>query len=200
MIEKQKKIDCTQGLAHYTSDTKEIEYRIRQYKGIKNAAVIVVEVKPGEWDLCAYVVPTLFDSLHMIDRLDLREYLSAHLPGHMIPVYVVILEELPLTAVGEIDPTRLPLPEKPGDEKYAAPRDWVEKKLVDIWSDVLHLDEKHIGIDSDFADLGGHSLSAVRLLGKIHKEFDVLLAMKDVLNISTIRGLGQLIKKRKTMN
>lgn len=69
-----------------------------------------------------------------------------------------------------------------------------------IWGDVLHLDEKFIGIDSDFADLGGHSLSAIRLLSKIHKEFDLPLAMKDVLNISTIRGLAKLIKKGKIRN
>lgn len=200
MIEEQKKVDCPLGISHHPIDTKEVEHRIRQYKGIKDAAVIVMEVAPGEWDLCAYVVPTLFDSLHVIDRVDLRGFLSVYFSAHMIPVYLVILEELPLTAAGEIDPARLPMPEKPGEEKYAAPGDWVEKKLVSIWSEVLHLDEKYIGIDSDFADLGGHSLSAIRLLGRIHKEFDVLLVMKDVLNISTIRGLAKLIKKRKTMN
>jgi len=200
MIEEQKKINCLLRRPPHTRDTIEIAGRILQYNGIKDAAVIVVEVEPAVWELCAYVVPTLFDSLHVIDRVDLRGFLSAHLPAHMVPAYLVILEELPLTAAGEIDPARLPLPEKPGDEKYAAPRDQAEKKLVHIWGEILHLDEKFIGIDSDFADLGGHSLSAIRLLGKIHKEFDLPLEMKDVLNISTIRGLAKLIKKRKTRN
>lgn len=197
MIEEQKKVKCPLEMPPHPIDTNEIKYRLLQYKGIKDAAVIVVEVEPCVWDLCAYVVPTSFDSLHVIDRVDLRGFLSAHLPVHMVPAYLVILEELPLTAAGEIDPARLPLPEKPGDEKYAAPRDPVEKKLVRIWGELLHLEEKFIGIDSDFADLGGHSLSALRLLSKIHKEFGAPLAMKDILQISTIRELAKLIKKRK---
>jgi acyl carrier protein len=199
MIEEQKKIICMEGMSHYTINTKEIEYRILQYKGIKKAAVTIVEIDPEVMDLCAYIVPTFFDSLHIIDRVDLRAFLSLYLPIHMIPPYWVILEELPLTAAGEIDPVRLPLPEKPGDEKYVAPRDQLEKKLVSIWSEILHLDEKFIGIDSDFTDLGGHSLSAIRLLSKIHKELDLPLAMKDVLNISTIRDLAKFIKKKKTL-
>lgn len=127
MIKEEKKVYCPLGISHHTIDTKEIEYRILQYKGIKDAAVIVAELEPGVLDLCAYVVPTLFDSLHVIDRVDLRGFLSAYLPVHMVPAYLVIIEELPLTAAGEIDPARLRLPEKPGDEKYAVPRDQVEK-------------------------------------------------------------------------
>jgi acyl carrier protein len=197
MTEEQKIVKYPLGMPPHTIDTKEITYRLLQYKEIKDAAVMVVEVEPCVWDLCAYVVPTSFDSLHLIDRVDLRGFLSAHFPVHLVPAYLVVLEELPLTAAGEIDPARLPLPEKPGEEKFAAPGDPVEKKLVHIWGELLHLEEKFIGIDSDFADLGGHSLCAIRLLSKIHKEFGAPLAMKDVLKISTIRQLAKLIKKRK---
>lgn len=193
--EKKNKDICRVKIRGHWVDPGEIEGQLLTYQGIKETVVTVVEVEGGRQDLCAYVVPEFFDSLHMIDLVDLRGFLSTRLPVYMIPAYFVLLEDLPLTAEGEIDRELLPRPERAGQEKYAAPRNKIEKKLVEIWAEVLHLEDDYIGINTDFFDLGGHSLNAIRMLSRIDKELNVKLDMNDVLEISTIRGLAALIKK-----
>lgn len=193
--EKKNKDICQVKVRGHWVEPGEIERHLLAYQGIKETVVTVIEVEGGRQELCAYVVPEFFDSLHMIDLVDLRGFLSTRLPLYMIPAYFVLLENLPLTAEGEINRERLPRPERAGREKYAAPRNKIEKQLVDIWAEVLHLEVDTIGIDTEFFDLGGHSLNAIRMLSRIDKELNVKLDINDVLEISTIRGLAALIKK-----
>lgn len=193
--EKKKKDICRVKVRGHWVEPGEIERHLLTYQGIKKTVVTVVEEKDGRQELCAYVVPEFFDSLHMIDRVDLRGFLASRLPTYMIPAYFVFLEDFPLTAGGEINRERLPRPEKPGLEEYAPPGNEIEKKLVEIWAEVLHLENDCIGIDTDFFDLGGHSLNAIRMLTRIDKELNIKLDMNDVLEISTIRGLAAFIKK-----
>ncbi len=72
-------------------DIEHIETQLLEYEKIKNAAVTVMEKGTGEPELCAYIVPLYFDSLHMINLVDLRGFLSSRLPRHMIPSYFVQL-------------------------------------------------------------------------------------------------------------
>lgn len=196
MNEKEKKTPIRQVSYFNRNDLEHIETRLLEYSNIKNVVVIQTEDGTGEPELCAYIVPLYFDSLHMIDLVDVRGFLSSRLPPHMIPSSFVILEELPQTIQGKIVREKLPLPEKPGREAYVPPGNEIQRKLVKLWSEVLNLGKKKIGIDADYFDLGGHSLNAIRLLGKIEKEFDVKLEMEDILNVTTIRGLAGLIKEK----
>lgn len=193
--EKKNKNICRVKVRGHWVEPEEIERHLLTYEGIKKTVVTVVEEEDGRQELCAYVVPEFFDSLHIIDLVDLRGFLSARLPTYMIPAYFVFLEDFPLTARGEINRERLPRPERPGQEEYAPPENEIEKKLVEIWAEILHLENDYIGIDTDFFDLGGHSLNAIRMLTRIDKELNVKLDMNNVLEISTIRGLAALIKK-----
>lgn len=172
-----------------------IEARLAEYEGIKDSVLTVVNDPSGETELCAYIVPLRFDSLHMVNLVDLRGFLAARLPCHMLPAYFVILESLPVNDDGKPDLQKLPLPERPGHDEYVPPGDDIQKKLVKMWSEVLNLEKKKIGIDSDYFDLGGHSLNAIRMLGKIEKEWDVKLEMDDLLTVTTIRGISKLIKE-----
>ncbi|MCP5106084.1 MAG: hypothetical protein GY950_22050, partial [bacterium] len=174
----------------------EVESQLLAYEGIKEAAVTIVNAGTGDRQFCAYIVPHFFDSLHVINHADLRGFLSQRLPRDMIPGYFVIMEALPITPGGEISRAMLPYPEKPVREAYTPPRNKIEKTLVNIWAELLNMDEEDIGIDDDFFDQGGHSLNAMRLLTRINNEFDVQPDMNEVMDTSTIRQLAKLIEEK----
>ena len=114
----------------------------------------------------------------------------------MIPSYFLKLVKIPLTPNGKVDRKSLPDPVMKTEKEYAAPRDEVEKKLTDIWAEVLGADKLHtpIGIDDNFFELGGHSLKATILMAKIHKAFDVKVSLAEMFKMPTVRGLAGYIK------
>lgn len=197
MKEQKKETSINQTtIGQHGIDPERVETQLLEYETLKNAVVTVLEDGTGEPELCAYIVPLYFDSLHMINLVDLRGFLALRLPGHLIPSYFVILEALPLDVEGEVQRDMLPLPERPGREVYVPPGDEIQRKLVDLWSELLNIDGNKIGIDADYFDLGGHSLNAIRILGKIEKELNIKLEMNDILNVTTIRKLAELIKRK----
>ncbi|MFJ8520732.1 condensation domain-containing protein, partial [Lysinibacillus xylanilyticus] len=124
---------------------------------------------------------------------ELREELEKYLPDYMIPSYFVRLNEILLTTNGKIDRESLPEPELNinANSQYEAPRNEIENQLVTIWGRVLDLD--HIGINDDFFELGGHSLKATKLVGRIHKELNVQVPLKQIFNLRNIKRISQYI-------
>ncbi|HLP45176.1 MAG TPA: amino acid adenylation domain-containing protein [Candidatus Kapabacteria bacterium] len=174
----------------------EIENRLLKHKHIKEAVVLVNENEGKDKNLIAYIV----SSSELLET-KLREYLREELPDYMLPSHFVPLEKIPLTPNGKLDRKALPKPELKAGDSYIAPRNEIEKKLVEIWSDVLSRDELHamqvktsIGIDDNFFHLGGHSLKATVLVSKIHKEFQVNVPLSEIFKTPTIRGEANYIK------
>ncbi len=77
---------------------------------------------------------------------------------------------------------------------YAAPRDSVEENLVDTWSDLFRVKKSEIGIDSNFFDMGGHSLKASLLAGRVYDRFKVKLPLAVMFKNPTPRQLALYIK------
>jgi thioesterase domain-containing protein/acyl carrier protein len=141
--------------------------------------------------LCAYFV-----SEHELSASRLRKYLSTSLPDYMIPSYFVQIDKIPLTPNGKLDRKALPVPGVEASQKYLAPGDELEEKLVEIWSEVLGRDKFHgtIGIDDNFFEIGGHSLKATIMVSMIRREWNVNVPLVEVFKSPTIRGLAQYIK------
>lgn len=97
----------------------------------------------------------------------LREYLKGRLPEYMIPSAWMMLKELPLTPNGKIDRLALPAPQSRPEEigEYIAPRTELERKLADIWVQLLPVDQ--VGVQDNFFALGGHSLLIVQLIERL---------------------------------
>jgi len=76
---------------------------------------------------------------------------------------------------------------------YIAPSNMIEERLAEIWADVLHIEQKIIGIDDDFFKLGGHSLKAAVMITQIHKSLNVKLLMHEIFDMPTIRKLATVI-------
>ncbi|NIM15388.1 MAG: amino acid adenylation domain-containing protein, partial [Candidatus Aminicenantes bacterium] len=195
-IEFLGRIDRQVKIRGYRIEPGEIENRLRAHEKIKEAAVIVhtSEDKAEEKYLCAYIVPADATALEeMPGTVKLREYLSHLLPDYMIPSYFVSVEHLPLTPSGKLNRRALPGSQREL-EKYVAPGNLLEKKLIEIWSRVLGRDASHvppgIGIDDNFFRLGGHSLMAMRMVSAIQKELDVHIPLVEIFHNPTIRQLA----------
>ncbi|MCP4151740.1 MAG: AMP-binding protein, partial [bacterium] len=171
----------------------EIENRLLSHPVIKEAVVMDREDEMGNKYLCAYVVHQPYNSSEFGD---LKEFLSENLPDYMLPAHFIQLDKMPLTSSGKVDRKALPNPEYDGNtQAFTAPSDTMEKKLVEIWADVLGKEKKIIGSTHNFFDLGGHSLKGIVLVAKIHKEFDVKLPMAELFKAPTIRELARYIKE-----
>jgi amino acid adenylation domain-containing protein len=195
------RIDSQVQIRGHRIELGEIRGHLVNHGDIKDAVVVDREDKTGDKYLCAYVVlhsPSHLNSPHSTPStaVELREYLSARLPGYMIPSFFVPLEEIPLTPNGKVDMMALPGPASaigPG-RPYAAPGDEVEMKLVEIWGEVLGIDNEVIGIESDFFELGGHSLKVMGLASRIHREFSVEISIGEIFKAPTIGEIARYIR------
>lgn len=111
----------------------------------------------SEAQLVAYYEPA--DGTNNIQH-DLRAALQARLPDYAVPTQFVELDKLPLTPSGKIDYRALPTPDQITRE-YVAPVSDLEKQLATLWSKTLFVDA--VGLNDNYFDLGGDSISAVQL-------------------------------------
>jgi amino acid adenylation domain-containing protein len=171
----------------------EIEATLRQHPGVHEAIVLVKVANQDEARLVAYAVPAR-ESVLTIQ--DLQHYTREKLPDYMVPSVFVLLDSLPLTQSGKVDRGSLPEPEHAGqgqEESFVAPKNQLELRLVRIWSQIL--DTPLVGTRDSFFDLGGHSLSAVRLLARINKTFDCDLPLAALFQAPTIEQLANTLQQ-----
>ena len=169
----------------------EIENQLLSHGKVKEAIVVARKDNNDKY-LCAYIAAKPGET-NPIDEAGLREYLSNRLPGYMVPSYFVQLDNIPLTPNGKVDRKALPEPGMKTGKNYIPPRNEIEKKLVDIWCEVLDVKKEKIGINDNFFLLGGHSLRGTLLTSMIHKGFDVLLPLAEVFMKPTILELAEVI-------
>ena len=143
----------------------EIEARLRAFPGLREAAVVAREDRPGNKRLVAYVVAD-----ENISIAALRAHLAAALPEYMLPGAYVQLDALPLTPNGKLDRRALPAPK---DEAFAsrphqAPVGPLETAIAAIWAELLHLER--VGRHDNFFELGGHSLLAISVIERLRRQ------------------------------
>ena len=114
----------------------------------------------------------------------------------MIPARYVMLESFPKTINGKIDRDALPSPDQgevPHDTNQVAPRDELEKRLAELWKEVLHLPE--IGIHDDFFLLGGSSLLVTQVITRLTTDLEVDLPVRDFFANPTVATSARQIRK-----
>ena len=193
-LEYLGRIDNQVKIRGFRIELGEIESLLTQHPDIWETVVLLREDAPGDKRLVAYVVPQSDSSL---TPAQLRQYLKAKLPEYMLPNAFVILESLPLTDNGKINRRALPAPDLQREltEKYIAPRTPVEEILVQIWGQVLNIEQ--VGINDDFFELGGHSLLATQLVSRIRNTFQVELPLRELFNAATVAELANCIEQLK---
>jgi acyl carrier protein len=129
---------------------------------------------------------------------ELRRFLQEKLPDYMVPSAFVEMDALPLTPNGKVDRRALPEPDQTRlklESAYVAARTPTEQALVDIWKEVLKVEQ--VGINDNFFELGGHSLLATQLISRIENMFAVEISMRSLFEMPTVAGLSTAIALKK---
>ncbi|MEM7712852.1 MAG: amino acid adenylation domain-containing protein [Cyanobacteria bacterium P01_A01_bin.68] len=182
-LEYLGRIDYQVKLRGFRIELGEVEVTLMQHPEVKQAVVTLLKNQDDE-KLIAYLI-----SSSEVSQTDLRQFLQNKLPAYMIPSNYIILEEFPLTPNRKIDRKALPTPEgeRPELENYVMPSSEVEREIAQIWQQVLQVDK--IGIHDNFFDLGGHSLSMVKVHSQLRQKFASNIPLVEMFRHPTISAL-----------
>ncbi|MFJ1460351.1 amino acid adenylation domain-containing protein [Nocardia sp. N2S4-5] len=164
----------------------EIDAVLGRAEGVDYAVTVGRPGPGGATVLVSYVVPAAGHDLH---PEELRTRVAAALPGYMVPAYLVVLEDVPLTPVGKLDRAALPEPDyAAAEQQYLAPRTAVEHAVADVFAEVLGRDR--VSIDRSFFELGGNSLSATRVVARVNATLGSTVALRDLFDAPTVALLA----------
>jgi aryl carrier-like protein len=170
----------------------EIESVLQQSGLTLQTVVLARNNAQNNKQLVAYVVPNQSSA---IDKEAIKSYLKSRLPEYMVPQIWVELESIPLTSNGKIDKKALPNPDLSEllTNLYVAPRNQTEATLVQIWQELLNINE--IGINDNFFELGGDSILTIQLSSRAGRQ-GLNVQPKDIFIHQTIERLSKAISDK----
>ncbi len=189
-LEYAGRVDHQVKVRGFRIELSEIEGALAQQPGVRTALVLVREDSPGDRHLVGYYVAPAAEAPA---PAALRQALKAALPDYMVPSAFVRLDAMPLSPNGKLDRKALPAPD--GASIAAAP--WVapvtesERGVAAIWKAIMGLER--VGLADGFFDVGGHSLHALRILGRIRQQFGVTVPLEGLLRGITVGELAARI-------
>jgi amino acid adenylation domain-containing protein len=168
----------------------EVEVALLKHLDIRQAAV-VERTLGNTVQLVAYVV---LEPAGNITPPELRKYLRSRVPNYMVPTVFSFLQKLPVTANGKIDRQGLPEPQLHSlstAERYSS-LSVLERQLFELWAELLGIDS--FGRDDDFLDLGGDSITAMKLIAAISDATGIRLPVSALFKYSSISKLSEHIQ------
>ncbi len=169
-IEYVGRMDFQVKVRGYRIELGEIETATSKHEDVDNTVVIVREDNIDDKKIVAYIT----SNNPNFEAESLRLFLQDFLPSYMLPQHFVLLDEFPQTPNGKVDRKSLPLPEYEKQNNKCSiieASSKTEKAIAKIWSDLT--DQKRISINSNFFDIGGHSLLAMQVISIAKKKLDI---------------------------
>ncbi|MFJ2743754.1 amino acid adenylation domain-containing protein [Streptomyces sp. NPDC087440] len=176
----------------------EIEARLETHPAIVTAVAVVTGAEVSTEHVVAFVTATAPGDL---DAGQVREHARGTLPEHMVPSRIVAVEEFPATPNGKIDRAALAdraaartaaTPLRP--DASAAPDDGsVEQRLCALVRETLQV--AAVGPQDNFFDLGGHSVLAAKLAGRIRTDLGASVPMRTVFSAPTLADLARALQE-----
>lgn len=199
-IEYLGRIDYQVKVRGFRIELGEIETALERHPSVRQSVVVAREDVPGDKRLVAYVVPDSTiglagESTDLV--LELRRWLADKLPEFMVPSAFVVLDKMPLSPNGKVNRNALPAPEqsRDGESVFVAPRNAIEEKLAEIWSEVLRVEK--VGVRDNFFRLGGHSLLATQVVSRIRKWAHSELPLRALFEAPTVEQLALRVEGMK---
>ncbi|MBV9390134.1 MAG: SDR family NAD(P)-dependent oxidoreductase, partial [Chroococcidiopsidaceae cyanobacterium CP_BM_ER_R8_30] len=141
--------------------------------------------------LCAYfTAPTAPVSFAKFQELDVSDRFQTRSICDFVQI-----QEMPLTATGEIDREHLVFRNRQAhkaDTEPVAPRNKLERQLTTIWQDLLGVPQ--VGVHNNFFELGGNSLLATQLISRVRATWAVELPLRSLFEQPTVAGLAERIE------
>jgi len=190
-IEFYGRVDFQVKVRGFRIELAEIESVLAEHSAIEDVVVLAKKDKAGENRLVAYIVP---DHKPLPDNHEIREFLKSRMPEYMVPTAFVTLEAFPLTPNGKIDRKALPEPEEfrvSSEATYVKPRTELESVVATIWQEVLQMEK--VGINDNFFDLGGHSLTMVKVHSALCEKLGRDISIVEMFKYPTVRTLARFL-------
>ena len=181
----------------YRIELGEIEGVLEQHPSVGEAIVVARSEPDGDKRLVAYLVAEANDPFPAMlnGNLEpqLRNYLADRLPSYMVPSAFVLLSQMPLTPTGKVNRRELAqlAVGVAAEETYVAPRNQIEESVAAIWAEILGVSQ--VGVQSNFFDLGGHSLRAIQVISRLYKAFGIELSLRSLFEAPTVAALAEKI-------
>ncbi len=102
----------------------------------------------------------------------LRAHLQQVLPDYMVPSALVHLLSLPMTVNGKVDRAALPVPTFEAQADRMAPATATEQQLAEVFAELLALPQDSLSVLDDFYRLGGNSILAIKLVGRLTRALE----------------------------
>ncbi|MGB6180250.1 MAG: amino acid adenylation domain-containing protein [Rhodococcus sp. (in: high G+C Gram-positive bacteria)] len=167
----------------------EIDAVLATHPSIRTAVTVAHRQSSGATVLAAYVV-LLPD--RTMDQSELLRLAAQHLPSHMIPSAVVVLDHLPVTVNGKVDHRRLPEPVLASRE-FRAPTTVVEEIVASVFTQLMGVDK--VGLDDDFFALGGNSLIATRAVSRLGAQLGTQVSVRTLFEAPTVESLAARLQQ-----
>lgn len=167
----------------------EVEAALQRDPAVGKAQVLVREDQPGDRRLVAYLVPAE-DGGQVPSPSRLRDEALRSLPAYMVPSAFVAMERFPLTTNGKLDRRALPAPTRRHsvDAALVPPAAGTESAVAAVWREVLGVEE--VGATDDFFQIGGDSLSMVRVISRLRTVLGAELPVRTLFRARTVRELA----------
>jgi AMP-binding enzyme C-terminal domain/Phosphopantetheine attachment site len=163
----------------------EVESALAAFPRVAGVAVTEHDSDHGDHYLVAYVAP----KGPGLDMAELRAHARKILPASSLPAVIMLVDEIPATPAGAVDVAALPAPELDGLLPYRAPATPRQEILCDLFAQVLGV--TRCGMDNDFFDLGGRSVEAMLLAGRISTALSVRMSMADLFKSPTVGDIDR---------
>jgi amino acid adenylation domain-containing protein len=181
-VDRQVKIDGRR------VEPAEVERALVAHPLVREAAVVAREDVPGHRRLVGYVVP---EGAAQPTSALLRTFVARRLPRFMVPPVIVALAAMPRSERGKVDYRALPPPMRQNSRNGTSPTP-LARRVATLMAEVLQLEA--VGPEESFFDLGGSSLLAIELVGRIREQLDAQLDIGTVFELPTASALADRIQ------
>jgi amino acid adenylation domain-containing protein len=190
-IEFVGRIDHQIKVRGFRVEPRELESFLEQHAGVAQAVVLTENVG-HENRLHAYVVAR---PDYSVDIAELRAFIKERVPEALVPSSFRLIESLPLLPNGKLDRVALGKYSQPGtgmtEPALVPPENSAEEAIASIWRSVLNIEQ--VSVYDNFFDLGGHSLSMVKVHTKLTEGFAANISMVELFRYPTIRSLARFM-------
>jgi acyl carrier protein len=174
---------------------REVEDALLTHPSIEEAAVFAVSHPTLGEDLGAAVV---FRRGEVATTVDIKAFVSSRLAPFKVPQRYIVLPELPKSSVGKVQRSQVAALylQSLKQTHRIAPSNGLEAALAKIWAEDLDLEPDAVGVEDLFVELGGDSLSSLRILLAAENLLGTKIPEDASEHFHTVRSMAEYLIER----